>query len=181
MTEPQEPRKIHSLVAFRWVIYLSVLVVILPILWMWLDPASFSYISHNPTVEQFGGFARLEPWQRLAGFAITLLPASIFAWALVCLLPLIRMAERGDWFNEASERYCFRAGKLLLWHALARWLSDTALVLVITLTNPPGQRALMVNFGSDDFLSLIPALMALCIAQMMRVGRAQREELNEIV
>jgi hypothetical protein len=181
MSTSRESRRIRSLVAFRWVIYLSILVVSIPIFWMWLDPASFSYVNSSPVVENFGGFERLVLWQRLAGFAITFVPAAIFAWALICLLPLIRMAERGDWFNEASEQYCFRAGRLLLWHALARWLSETALVLVITATNEPGQRALVINFGSDDFLSLIPALMALCIAQMMRVGRAQREELNEIV
>ncbi|WP_417451969.1 DUF2975 domain-containing protein [Kordiimonas sp.] len=172
---------IPSLIAFRWVIYLSVIVVIAPVLWMWADPASFTYISKNALVEQYGGFGRLLPWQRMAGLIVTLVPALIFAWALVCLLPLIGMAERGDWFNAASERYCFRAGRLLLWHALVRWLSDTALVLVITLNNQPGERALMISFGSEDLLSLIPALMALCIAQMMRVGRAQREELNEIV
>ena len=179
--EPEKNTSTRSLVAFRWVIYLSIVVVIMPVLWMWFDPSSFSLISSNPTVEQFGGFDRLLPWQRLAGLAIMLVPASVFAWALFCLLPLVRMAERGDWFNAASEQYCFRAGKLLLWHALASWLSETALVLVITFTNPPGQRSLMISFGSDDFLSLIPALMALCIAQMMRVGRKQRDELDEIV
>lgn len=181
MSDDGTNKRIRSLVAFRWVIYVSILAVFLPIAWMWADPATFRLVSDTRLVDQFGGFDRLMLWQRIAGFIVTGLPAVIFAWALICLLPLIRMAERGDWFNAASERYCFRAGKLLLWHALVRWLSETALVLVLTATNAPGERSLMISVGSDDLVSLIPALMALCIAHMMRIGRAQRDELDEIV
>ena len=181
MVKSDEIKRVPSLIALRWLIYISIIVVIVPILWMWTSPETFLHVGGNLLIEKYGGFERLNWWQQLLGLTITLIPAVLFSLALVCLLPLIRLAEQGDWFNAVAEQYCVRAGKLLLWHALANWLSQTALVLVMTATNPPGQRALMISFKSDDLLSLIPALMALAIAHMMRVGRAQREELNEIV
>ncbi|WP_262691187.1 hypothetical protein [Kordiimonas aestuarii] len=181
MVKSEKTKRIPSLIALRWLIYISIIVVIVPILWMWASPETFRHVGGDLLVEKYGGFERLSWWQHLLGLTITLIPAVLFSLALLCLLPLIRLAERGDWFNAVSEQYCARAGKLLLWHALASWLSQTALVLVMTATNAPGKRALMISFESGDLLGLIPALMALAIAHMMRVGRAQREELNEIV
>lgn len=173
--------RIPSLIALRWLIYVSIIVVIAPILWMWLDPNSYSYLNTNVLVERFGGFEGLVWWQRILGFLITLIPGLLFTTALCALLPLIRSAESGNWFDASSERYCIRAGKLLLWHAFANWISQTLLVIVLTSSNASGERVLMLSVRSDDLLGLIPALMALAIAHMMRVGREQREELNEIV
>ncbi|WP_417458789.1 hypothetical protein [Kordiimonas sp.] len=181
MPKTAENRRIPSLIALRWLIYISIIVVIAPILWMWLDPNSYSYLDTNVLVEKYGGFERLEPWQRVLGFIVTLIPGLLFSMALWSLLPLIRSAESGNWFNISSEHYCIKAGKLLLWHAFANWISQTLLVLVLTANNSPGERILMMAVRSGDLLGLIPALMALAIAHMMRVGREQREELNEIV
>lgn len=181
MSKPAVRQRIPSLIALRWLIYVSIIVVIAPVIWMWLDPNSYNYLDRNILVEQYGGFQALAWWQRLLGFLVTLVPGLLFSTALFSLLPLIRSAESGNWFDSASERHCIRAGKLLLWHAFASWISQTLLVIILTSSNEAGERALMISVRSDDLLGLIPALMALAIAHMMRVGRQQREELNEII
>lgn len=177
MTSPQK-----SLSLLKAIIFLSVVILSVFTVWRWLFPESLSLIDGGlGLIDEYGGMERLSWWQRLAGFATDAIPAALMITALVRLHGLLRAIEVGNWFDEACESAFRSIGHLMLWHALAAWLHDTVLILVLTGANEPGQRVLSVSVASGDFLALIPALMALVIAEMVRRARAQRDELNQII
>ncbi|TNE65544.1 MAG: hypothetical protein EP335_05265 [Alphaproteobacteria bacterium] len=165
----------------RVVIIISLIGVIVAPVWMWLDPASFVKFGTDDVIMRYGGFERLVPWQYAAGFVVTALPQALLAWSLCLIWRLTSLVDAGRWFDDASESVWRTSGKVMLWYVLANWLSPTALILVLTATLGPGKRELALSIQSQDFLGLIPALMALVIARMVALARAQRDELNEIV
>jgi len=174
-------RRPNSLTVLKWVIYVSFLGALVPVIWKWTDPASFSVFNKDDIVEAYGGYARLALWQRFAGFSVNALPQACLAYALYCLWRLIQQLEAGDWFGQKNESFWRAIGQAMLWYAVANWLGETLLILVLTATNGPGHRELTVSISNYDVLGLIPALMAFVIARMVSLARAQRDELNEIV
>ncbi len=174
--------KLLSLTLLKWIIWLAIVVIASFTLWLCLDPATLHhYGAEKRLLEDYGGIENFNLWQRIAGFAVDALPAGLLIAALCFLLGLIRQLEAGNWFDEASERALERVGHFMLWYLLASFLNDTLLILIATVTNPPGQRALAISLSSDTILGLVPALMALVIARMVRLAREQRDELNQII
>ncbi|SDE17622.1 MULTISPECIES: DUF2975 domain-containing protein [Kordiimonas] len=174
--------KLLSLTLLKWIIWFSITLIITFNVWIWVDPSALSHLgAEKRLIDNYGGISGMVLWQRIAGFVVDALPAGLLIAALASLIGLIRQLEAGNWFAEASERALARVGHLMLWYLLASFLNDTLLVLIATATNPPGERALAISLSSDTVLGLVPALMALVIARMVRLAREQRDELNQIV
>jgi len=174
--------KLFSLTLLKWIIWLSMTLIIAFNIWIWVDPEVLQHLgAERRLLDNYGGIENFVLWQRIAGFAADALPAGLLVAALAFLLVLIRQLEAGNWFEEASEHALERVGHFMLWYLLASFLNDTFLVLIATATNPPGQRALAISLSSDTLLGLVPALMALVIARMVRLAREQRDELNQII
>jgi|GEM_PF-1379286 len=166
----------------RWIIHLSIFVIALFTFWRWLHPDSLRVISGRiELIDTYGGMERLALWQKVAGFTIDAIPAALLIWALFQLLFVLRLMREEIWFDERTEKSFTIAGRSMLWFVLASWLNETLLVLIMTANNPPGERMLVVSASSNELLSLVPALMALVIARMIRLAREQREELNQII
>jgi hypothetical protein len=171
----------RNLTILTWIIYLAIAASSLPVIWMWVHPASYGLFGDTGIMARYGGIEALVPWQRMAGFAVSALPQAFLVYALVMLLRILEPIKAGDWFARESEAACSRIGKAMLWYVLFQWLMDTFLVLVVTYTNEPGHRQLVISVSNHEVLGLVPALMAFVIAQLLRLARQQREELNEIV
>jgi hypothetical protein len=175
--------KIERKLAFLRVTIITVvtLVIITP-MWFWVSPDSFQYISAGDhIVEKFGGIERLNQAQRIGGYLATMIPISLLIWTLVLLYRLTIYLAAGQWFDQPCERIFNKIGTLLLLQAATSILSRTLLVLILTITNPPGERALYIGIESSDITTLVPALLSLVIAHMMQMARAQRDELNQII
>lgn len=173
------PRK--NLTLLTWVIYCSIAGSSVPVLWMWLHPDSFTVFGALDVLERFGGMEKLLLWQRILGFLASALPQTFLIYALWQLLKILDPIKRGDWFVRESERQCTQIGRAMLWYVLFHWLCDTFLILIITATYAPGQKQLVISISNQDVLGLVPAMMAFVIAQLLRLAREQREELNEII
>ncbi|MFC4347603.1 DUF2975 domain-containing protein [Kordiimonas lipolytica] len=174
--------KLLSLTLLKWIIWLSIVLIATFTVWIWADPAMLTHIgAEQKVLEEYGGIEGFVLWQRIAGFIADALPAGLLIAALAFLLRLIWQLEAGNWFDEASERSLEHVGHFMLWYLLASFFNDTFLVLIATATNPPGERALAISLSSDTILGLVPALMALVIARMIRLAREQRDELNQII
>lgn len=174
--------KMVSLKVLKWVVAASVLLISSVTLWIWLDPNAVDILGvKTELMNRYGGIAVLTNSERALGLAIDAVPAAFLVAALVFLYRLLGLIEQGRWHEEAAERYCTAVGRSMLLYIGASIVNHTALVLLFTFSRPEGQRELAIGISSDNFLGLIPALMAFVIGQLMRLARQQREELDEIV
>lgn len=166
----------------RVVISVLMVIIIFSHIWLWLWPESFGLFSNgNSIVTNYVGMDRLSTLQRTGGFLVTLLPRAVLIFVLWNLYRLTRLLSVGQWFDQSCETICRRVGKLLFIYIGTNIIQRTLLVLVITATNPPGEKQLAVQFSSDDVAMLMPALLALIISHMIQLARAQQDELREIV
>lgn len=172
----------RKLTFLRLTILAAVTLLIIAPIWFWVSPDSFGYVSSgDPIVQAYGGIDRLNNTQRVAGYLVTMIPISLIIWSLVLLYKLTRLLAAGQWFEQPCERIFNRIGILLLIYSIASILRRTLLVLVLTITNPPGERMLSIQIDGSDLGTIVPALMALVIAHMVQLARAQRDELNQII
>lgn len=170
-----------NLSALKWLIYLLILLVVsAPVFYFWW-PESQAFFRPHEILADYGGVSQLERWQQILGFFVAFLPSAILCWALVLVLKLINLLQEGKWFDQASEALCRTFSKVMLWFVVIQFLHRTLLVLVITITNPPGERHLAVNFSSDDLFALVPVVFALVFAHIISLAREQRDELRQII
>jgi len=170
----------RSLTALTYVIWpLAFLIAASPFVFFWLPP-DFAFAKHD-LLNDYGGVEHLLIWQKILGFFVTYLPAAFLLWALSYLYRLVGALKSGEWFEEYSEILCHRFGRTLLWYVGVEIVHRTLLVLVLTGANPPGQKQLYLSFSNNDLMALVPAILALIFAHIVSLGRAQREELKQII
>lgn len=87
--------------------------------------------------------------------------------ALWQLWSLFGLYANGQVFERASVSRLRRFAWATLGFALAQPLLATAMVLVLTLSNPPGQRMLRLGFGSHDYMGVLVAAVLIAIATVM--------------
>jgi len=162
------------------ILILMIVIALAPGFYLWW-PADFAFYPPHELLEQHGGTEALEVWRQALVFLLLEWPAVILCLALWHLLALVRLLKKEQWFDKTCEQHCKSFGRLMAWFILAQVLHRTLIVLAITFTNAPGERQLMLSFSSNDLFAALPALFALVFAQFVAIGRAQREELNEIV
>lgn len=172
----------RSILFLRIVIGALVLMVTVAHFWFWLDPASFAKIgSMNPIIERFGGPENFDTRERWLGFFITALPEAALIWAMYLLFQLTRILSAGNWFDEASEICCRRIGRWLVIYVGLSILHRSLLSIALTYADGPGERQLAISFSNHDLMALVPALLAVVIGHMIKLARAQRDELREII
>lgn len=83
------------------------------------------------------------------------------------LWSLFGLYASGRVFERASVSRLRRFAWATLVFALAQPLLTTALVLALTLSNPPGQRMLSLGFGGHDYMGVLVAAVLIAIATVM--------------
>lgn len=170
-----------NLTTLKWFIYLLIVIIgSSPFLYFWW-PESEAFFRQHEILTQYGGVSQLETWQQILGFFVTVMPAALLCWALFLVLKLIDLLQVGKWFDEVTEGLCRKFSKTLLWFAVLQFLHRTLLVLVITITNPPGERQLAINFSTDDVFAMVAVVFALIFAHFIALAREHRDELKQIV
>jgi len=118
---------------------------------------------------------------RAWGFAVNLPLALLTLFALLCLWRLFGAYLRGQVFTDAATRHLRRLGQSVTAMALVMPLTDTATILALTLGNPPGQRMLSVNLGSQHYIVLLLGLVLIAMAMVMREAQRMAQENAEFV
>jgi len=122
-----------------------------------------------------------QPWQRLAGGAICLVPALILSFALMRARRTLTAFVRGDFFGaEAISGLRDYAAAALL-AAVAGVVSVPVLSIVISQTNPPGHRELSLDLGGSQMLALLGAGILWVIASAMARASGIARENAEFV
>lgn len=105
--------------------------------------------------------------QALAAVIITV-PVAVMLWGLVNVRALFAEFARGQVFTTTAAAYLQRFGIAVLAQGLLGPVTATALALALSLSNPPGQRLLVLTFSSNDYVSVIVGGVLVAVAAVMR-------------
>jgi hypothetical protein len=125
--------------------------------------------------------AEIRPAQQGLGFAVSMIPASVLVWGLWRLREVFSGFATGVFFSARTVEGIRAFALAVTLQALLRPVATTLLSIVLTMHNPPGQRALVVAFGSRELESLFIGGIFLAVACVMAEGRRLAEDNAQFV
>ena len=155
-------------------------VIPLSLVWLWVNHADWL-----PLAARQRGIWLLEENMTTGVLALgllsSLLPAAAVIYGLWRLWQLFSLYIRGEFFSLANILCLLGFARALFISVLLVPLATALLGLVLTWHNPPGQRALILHFGSGQLGLLFIAAVLLVIAWIMREARELAEDNAEII
>jgi len=108
------------------------------------------------------------PFSKMLGFSADILGLLPFMFSLFILKSIFRNYKKGEIFSTVNALHYKRLGWVLLADALiVKSLSNTLLVLAVTLTNPPGHRYINIHFGTPNLKALFFGVLLIVISWVM--------------
>jgi len=117
-----------------------------------------------------------EWWQRLAGFALAMLPGAALMYIYHCLAKLFSLYANGAIFEKANVDNFRKVAWGIIAHQLLAIPSGTLITLVLTLTNPQGERLVQVGVDDTNISMVVVGIMILFISRIMDEGRKMNDE-----
>lgn len=111
----------------------------------------------------------------MAGLIVAV-PIGVVIWGLWHVRAMFREFAEGHVFTVSVAHHLQRFGAAALAQALLGPLTATALALVLSLGNPPGQRYLVIAFSINDYLALIVGGVLVAVAAAMREAARLADE-----
>jgi hypothetical protein len=125
--------------------------------------------------------AGIQPVQRALGFAVSMIPGSVLLWGLWRLREVFSVFATGVFFSARTVEGIRAFALAVTLQVLLRPLATALLSIVLTMHNPPGQRALVVAFGTRELESLFIGGIFLAVAFVMAEGRRLAEDNAQFV
>lgn len=125
------------------------------------------------TIHTPGGYVNLStvawtPSLKLLGFSADIVGVAPFLMSLFLLKSIFSHYKKGEIFSTRNAILYRRLGILYLADALLiKSLSQTMMILAVTLTNPPGHRYLSVSFGTPNLSSLFYGVLVMIVSWVM--------------
>jgi hypothetical protein len=159
----------------------NVLLVALPlcdiIQWFFIDTGTIKNLLAQgivgKSVQTPEGYVNLStvqwtPFSKTLGFSADILGLLPFVLILFGLKSIFRNYQKGEIFSTANARYYKYLGWIFFFDALLiRSLSNTLMVLAVTLSNPPGHRYINIQFGTPNMKSLFYGIIVIVISKIM--------------
>ena len=123
----------------------------------------------------------LQPWQRLAGAAVTSVPLILLLIGLWHAKQCFGQFAKGQVFTVQATACLRRFAGWVAAAALAAIVAGTATSVILTLQNPPGMRHLSVGIGSNHLFTLFFAAVVWLMAAVIGQGQALAEENQHFV
>ncbi|MCZ4306165.1 DUF2975 domain-containing protein [Zoogloeaceae bacterium G21618-S1] len=159
-----------------------VLIVTLPALvllyWALAEPAE---LARQVKLSAGTVMTPLEPWQRVLGGVITLLPVAFLVSALIQARRCFGLFAAGRVFVVEATNYLRRFAGRVAASVAVGMLCSTALSVVLTLGNPPGMRQVAIGVGSNEVFMLLFAGMVWLMAAVIGQGQSLAEENESFV
>ncbi len=160
----------------RYGLLFKILIVCIPVFdllyWASLNHLPTGFISSLPVVP-----TRDLPVVSLSlAFLASLLPVSVAVYGLSTLRSLFKLYENGIMFSADNVRYFRRLGYVCIAWVVANAVFTTLVSAIITFGNPPGERAIVAQFGTSDMANLIISAIVLLISWVMDEGRKLEDE-----
>jgi hypothetical protein len=165
-------RWMQALVAVGAIVLMAV-----PVVFWSADPPSLETAARSLLPGSIQGVQfTITPRVHLLAVLASLPGIGVGLFALLQVWHLFGAYGRGIVFGSAASTRLRRLGWALMATALLRPLTQTSVVLLLTLNNPPGRRQLVLTFDWQDYLALLfgGLLMAMAWA-MAEASRLEQE------
>ncbi len=160
--------------------------------WVWMDPlgtlikTGFQMTANSGVVERLVASGYQNPLdltltRRIVGFFISGIPMAILIFVLWQVSRLMGFFMEGRYISAASVKAVARAAIGLLFYPLAAILSETLLILYLTMENPEGQRMLSFSISGGDVMTLFLGAALLMIARAFNMEKERAEEHASII
>ena len=158
--------------------YLAIVVMPLFLVWIWID---FERIALN--LGENNGLVMPESLSllsRIMGFMLSVIPVALLIVGLFSLIKFLDNLQEYDYFNHQNSMYLGRFASMLLWSTLVRPLTDAFVTIAVTFNNPPGQRSVSFNLGTDEITGMFFGTLILILSRLIAESRkpAQAYEAN---
>nr|WP_319396415.1 DUF2975 domain-containing protein [uncultured Desulfobacter sp.] len=114
---------------------------------------------------------------RLAGLAVTMIPASIMIYGITTLIQLFRLYQRGKIFQAENVACLKRLSGTILVLGVTGIITDSLLSVILTLHHPPGEHMITFGITDKDITLFILGYILMTIARVMQEGcRLEHEQ-----
>ncbi len=127
------------------------------------------------------GLITVTPLVRLAGCGVNLLHVAILAFALWSARALLLRFAAGEVFEIETGALLRRFGKALLLYAALIPLVNSATLLIVTLANPAGERALGFGLGSEEITLALVSVVILVTGSVLADAARMAADHRQIV
>ena len=118
----------------------------------------------------------LQPWQRVAGFAITGVPLALLLMGLQRARQSLVQFASGELFSRRAVRGVQQFAAWVAASVVAGVLAQVACSALLTWGNPPGMRQLVLSLTTDVLFTLLFAAMVTLMASVVGQAQALAEE-----
>ncbi len=159
---------------------LGILVVALvyPLSWIVLRTDSYRHLWQIPEHIPLDAPG---PALRLMGFAVSGLLYGPILYGLAQLWLVLRQFSRGVLFDRRNVRRLRHIGWAIIAVAAGDIATEILVPFVLTLTNPPDQRYLLIDCNDGDLLALFAGGVMLLIARVLDAAREISEDNAQII
>lgn len=113
---------------------------------------------------------------RFFGLLLSLVPAGAAIYALAALRSLFGLYLEGKVFTAENVRCFWKVGKALLFWAVASILYTPASTVLVSSSNPPGQRMISVGVSGAEIMAALLGGAILVVSWVMDEGRKLDED-----
>lgn len=122
------------------------------------------------------------PWlHRMIGFIVDAVSVGIFILGLQYFILFTKSIQNGKLFAPEVINYFNDTSKCALWWAVYQPIKRAILSTVMSLHNPPGQRVITLDFGSDDIMNIFLCAFLMLIALMIKEAYYLKQEQDLII
>lgn len=118
---------------------------------------------------------------QVMAFFASMIPGAVTMYGLWLLRRLFGLYQRGVVFETDNVECYRRLGWVLIAFAIARFISQPILSVVLTLHHPPGHRMLAVGLSSDDVVTVLVGAVVLTISWVMDEAHRMKQEYEMFV
>lgn len=154
-------------------------IIPLSLVWFWSDPENFPLMGYPSVTNYLDGpptFGKL-----VAGFTVSMVPAAAAIFWLAAIYRLLGHFAEGCFITHQTTDELKRAGLGLVWFAALLVLHRTAMVLVLTIDRPPGERFINIAILPHDVIALFFGILILVVTRIFTVERERAEDHASIV
>jgi len=158
----------------------TMMVLTITTLWFWSD---FKANASTMEIARFGVLQldTIKSWQIVSAAIFSILNTAVMIYGLEQLRQLFKYFKAGAFFTQMSVKLIHRFCMVLFICSILKIVSTIFYSLVLTWSNGPNQKALVIQFGSNEFWLLFVAFTFLTIAWCFREGHRLTQENAEFV
>lgn len=123
----------------------------------------------------------LQPWQRVVGAVLTLLPLSFVLLGIWCARQCFLQFLEGRYFELDVIRNLRRLSAYVVWSVVVGVVCKSAMSIAMTAMNPAGKRQMSVSFSSQEVFILLFAGLIWVIAAVITHAKVLADEHAQFV